>query len=966
MMLSTRDFILFLLLAIIINYVSSEDCGHHSQILPDGFSPIHYKLDFNAHMVLNKFAGNLELTIRSHRTNNRRLILHSGSNINVTEFLLFASKAIESEEIDYNKRIRTKHICRDDKYNLIVIDLHEDDWHLVKNGSIIVAKIRYEGTTSINGRGLVRINYQSEEKPDQAKRFLFTHFERFGAHLVFPCFDEPKYKAKISFIMDQVLPPRRVASISRFKLSNWQSPTGLEFQRYVFETTPAISVHQFGFAMGFFEVPDQFLHSEGQDQAIQIVKYLGHSNLNQFATLSLRKAHWNINSFFGITHPAEVIKIICIPGIAAESFESFELAGTMIIDPIRFEAGPDEIETSEFTANLVRLLARQWFGYLLTLELEQESWLFDGLVGWTSLRITDKIVLGLSYKLIYAHTRMSPALDRDIQAGDTIAVKPDKVLTSLQTTSLGPGFIEQPGEFDHDNGEKLRTTRYLDERLAVKATSVISMAEEYCAGHFLEALQILLTNFAEKTIKLSDFYEALAYTCRLRTPRAVIESYIKNPGFPLIKATIDKRQDCLLVSQERLKLDYTSSQREPLSLASLSLADNTSQSSEQDDNQFWIVPLTYTQGNKFLKNKDKRLTTHLLPEVPNVIPIELPDKYSTNNIGSWIKLNNFNRGFYRILYSDTMQASLVHAVNETQLTILDYYQLIDDARALFRVGKVGSYYVIQMLKLMSTQRNEILQSAMISTYIELRNLYLRLPSALMISEQMDTFGKTVFGRIFVDRKFRFDLITTDPGTRGLLKTYELLATQDFEPIIKTSLEIYRNNNMQQIVDLFHDTIFIAITRHGTVHEFTGLLALLKHRTMQRTKELELKLVKAMALSREMPRLILAWRHIQLMAPDLIYHFILNALTTREGSILIESEVIPKLTNLYDIMEPEMVFNLLEQICINILTVHEICEPGSVHQPLLGQANWYNLVVNVREIRQKRYILSQIDLNKLTF
>ncbi|KAJ6013844.1 hypothetical protein N7540_008435 [Penicillium herquei] len=243
----------------------------------------------------------------------------------------------------------------------------------ISSGKEFLVRISFEGTISNGVAGFYSTEYRDSEGVQH--KFLTTHMEPSYCRQVFPCFDEPAFKA--SFTLEVVV-PRDLACLSNMPEDKKTSlPNGKT--QTTFKKTPKMSTYLVAIAIGKFD----FIQSQQSTRVpIKVYAPLGLASQGKFGLDVAAKGLQFFEKTFGCAYPLPKLDLVAIPNSETITMENWGLivypSWNLLIDTE--VAGERKI--AEVTLHEV---AHQWFGNLVTMESWDNLWLKEGFANWMSL-----------------------------------------------------------------------------------------------------------------------------------------------------------------------------------------------------------------------------------------------------------------------------------------------------------------------------------------------------------------------------------------------------------------------------------------------------------------------------------------------------------------------------------------------------------------------------------------------------
>src|SRR5882757_8494092 len=166
-------------------------------------------------------------------------------------------------------------------------------------------RLRIGFTSRINkfGTGLFTIDYPTD---NGTKRMLSSKLEPSDARRIFPCWDEPAFKASIALT---VTVPRAFMAVGNMPAVT-EEMVEPDLKRVVFAPTPKMSTYLFVLTTGELER----ITADADGVTIGVVATTGKAAKGQFALDSAVKLLAWFNDYFGVKYPLPKLDLIAVPG----------------------------------------------------------------------------------------------------------------------------------------------------------------------------------------------------------------------------------------------------------------------------------------------------------------------------------------------------------------------------------------------------------------------------------------------------------------------------------------------------------------------------------------------------------------------------------------------------------------------------------------------------------------------------
>ncbi len=471
---------------------------------------------------------------------------------------------------------------------------------------------------------------------------LSSQFEAANARAAFPCFDEPAFKAAFDVTL---IVPKKLLAISNMPVQEEQLISAGR-KRVHFQRTLIMSTYLLYLGVGNFAV------QETKHRNVQL-RVLTTPDKKKYAALPLQYSKTFLQFFeryFAIPYPLPKLDLIAIPDFASGAMENW---GAITFREIALlgDEKTSVIIKQNIAITIAHELAHQWFGNLVTMQWWDDLWLNESFATFMSYKVVDAAFPDWDLPQQYFEDTIMDALSAD----------------QMKTTHPINVHVRTPGEIDE-----------IFDRISYdKGGSVLHMLEDFVGKDaFQKGLSYYLRKYSYKNASKDNLWEALAKVSKNRLLPQMMQSWIIQPGYPLIKMKSTPKGYEL--SQQRFTLIGGKYKEQ------------------------WLVPIIYKSkaGSRSIMLKGKSLTLPDAQEIKIPIAAELRgifnlDKVNLSSVAEQrgigpsqeIKLNYGQNGFYRVQYDAAALAVLGEHILGKKLSALDAAGIENDLYALLVAGE---------------------------------------------------------------------------------------------------------------------------------------------------------------------------------------------------------------------------------------------------------------------------------------
>jgi puromycin-sensitive aminopeptidase len=488
-------------------------------------------------------------------------------------------------------------------------------------------QIAFSGILNDKLHGFYRSTYKDAGGND--KILASTQFESTDARRAFPCWDEPAFKAvfQVTLVVDEGL-----AAISNTRILRETPLRGTGKKEVVFADSIRMSSYLVAFIVGDFE-PTESIMADGVPLTVWAVP--GKKNLARFA-LDIGKASLeHFSAYYGIRYPGDKLDLIAIPDFASGAMENLGAITfretALLVDTER--AARAELER---VADVVsHENAHMWFGDLVTMKWWNGLWLNEAFATFMEMLAVD-------------------AWKPEWRRWDSFTISRAAAMQVDGLKSTRP--IEFPVEKPEEAAGMFDVLTY------EKGASVLRMLEQYLGSEaFRDGIRLYLRRHAYSNAETTDLWDALENSTT-QPVRALMDTWIFQPGFPLISVATDARG--VVISQQIFRYLHDGA----------------------DEERAWHVPI-------FLRAASAAgVVTRTILMTERETRVELPGL-------KWVVVNAGGHGYYRVRYSADLIAALKQGL-QSELSSVERFCLVNDSWAATLAGLTNLTDYLALLDLL--------------------------------------------------------------------------------------------------------------------------------------------------------------------------------------------------------------------------------------------------------------------------
>ncbi|MCE9521657.1 MAG: M1 family metallopeptidase [Alphaproteobacteria bacterium] len=465
--------------------------------LPDTVTPEHYRIDLTIRPDQPRYSGIVEIDL-DLKVPQKTVYLH-GHNLNV-----------EGVTARLNGRSPVK---------ATYAQVHESG----------VAQLSFDQELP-KGKVTVRLPFSAEFEtaPDaltsmteNGEKYAWTQFEAISARRAFPSFDEPRFKTPF----DITITARAADTVVSNTLPIKEEEAAGGLRKTVFATTQPLPTYLVAIVVGPYDVtPGPTVPAWKQRTAaipLRGITVSGKGDRVRYALEQTPMLLRYLEDYFATPYPYPKLDLITPPNFTAGGMEN---AGAITYTErgILLDETASVQQKRYFTLLHAHELAHQWFGDFVTPKWWNDIWLNESFATWMGNKSS-------------ASVWPQGEFDRETLR-DALDVMDQDSLSTARA-------IRQPIESNDDIANAFDGLTY------DKGGAILEMFESYLGPDaFREGLRTHMRRFAHGSADVRDFMNSLAQGSGKPEVVPAFESFLNQPGLPLIRVQSTCRERDLEVS----------------------------------------------------------------------------------------------------------------------------------------------------------------------------------------------------------------------------------------------------------------------------------------------------------------------------------------------------------------------------------------------------------------------------------
>ena len=321
----------------------------------------------------------------------------------------------------------------------------------------------FQAMVAAAGASIIRV-----KDPADGETYLYTLLVPSDANQLFPCFDQPDIKARVSLTLTTPRAWKAVANGARIR-----TDTTSRGVVHVFRETEPLSTYLVAFAAG------PWAEFTASDSRRPITLFTRKSRVRDVEADSIilandRAVNW-LEGYFASRFPFHKLDVVLAP---AFPFGGMEHPGAIFYSEERFvfRERPTLPQRLGRTSTIYHEVAHQWFGDLVTMEWFDDLWLKEGFSTYMAAKMQDALDPGSqSWKTFYLRNKPA-AYGVDVTEGTTPVFQRLANLDQAKSNygaivyNKAPGILKQLNHLVGDSAFRFGLQRFLRAHSYANAT----------------------------------------------------------------------------------------------------------------------------------------------------------------------------------------------------------------------------------------------------------------------------------------------------------------------------------------------------------------------------------------------------------------------------------------------------------------------------------------------------------------
>jgi len=357
-------------------------------------------------------------------------------------------------------------------------------------------EILYSGAPTKSLVGL----YRASQNPPM----LSTQFEAIGARKMFPCIDNPGYKAVFEI---SVTVNKPYEAISNMPVKNTEDLG--QKRRFNFKETPLMSTYLVYLGIGEFEKLEEKYNNISVGTIVVKGREVNKTKLALEYEKKFLKSH---EDYFGIPYPLEKEVLIAVPEFAMGAMENW--GAITFREILLFNDESSSIQSRRRSAEVIaHELVHQWFGNLVTMKWWNDLWLNESFATYIAFKAVDKLYPEWNIMADFIKSEMVEPMETD----------------ALNNTHPIYVNVKNPNEID----------QIFDEISYGKGGNILRMIDYYIGEEvFQKGIMNYLKKYSYSNTEGYQFWAEMDAVSGIAVSK-IVNDWLNRDGYPLVEVSLE-------------------------------------------------------------------------------------------------------------------------------------------------------------------------------------------------------------------------------------------------------------------------------------------------------------------------------------------------------------------------------------------------------------------------------------------
>ncbi|KAH8312689.1 hypothetical protein KR044_012177, partial [Drosophila immigrans] len=680
---------MWLLTAVIaLNMIANSECADYrlSSYVRPSFYNLTINIEDDATNPGTSFNGEVAITLKSNQRNLLEIVLHKRS-LNISSCSLFNKAGL------LQQNIATTLLQYDNETDLLTVPLS----HPMTANENYTLHFKYSGKVRDDMSGLFSEYFAHFGTASGIVPKVFaTQLESTDARLVFPCFDEPTFKAKFQLHIGR---PSNYNAISNTRLIRTTNEGKNRFMDH-FDVTPIMSTYLVAFVVANYQ-------ARGNISEFAVLSWPEYYNNTEFSYNVGKDVIAAYNELFSIPYQQLGNEVLLFASVPLFDIDGMENWGLIIYSEEVLVQKPgftDGFMNKEYTCRMIaHEMAHMWFGNSVTLSWWSHLWLNEGFARFYEVFMTNQLYPEFNSDETFVVVHLHPILEDDSLAISHPLTRPE---SSVQTLSESEEVFSN---FAYEKG-----------------SSIIRMWRNLMGGdNFDKSINSYLKQYHLKNAQPRDLFAHLKRNWPAQPEVNLVtffSDFTEQVGYPMVTVNITEDKQRIILNQTRFL---------------------TNPKDGSDPTLRYTIPITFSTNLQFNFNNLSPHAYFYKNNTTFVISFEEPI--------DWIIVNLKQSNYYRVFYDKPILTQIKLALSKdghSSVPVENRAQIIDD---LFNFASAGMIDYAEVFEFLDYLRHELDFIPWFATYHGLERVAKRLtPQQLPHFEKyLTTITTAVFSKLTV-------------------------------------------------------------------------------------------------------------------------------------------------------------------------------------------------------------------------